>query len=71
MPTGRCIGGCAAKMSQSQPLEAQQPFEVDDEYSSTSDYASSFESDSTSLLTAAKEHIYENGRRYHGWREGI
>ncbi|KAL7274175.1 hypothetical protein RUND412_002935 [Rhizina undulata] len=34
------------------------------------DYSSGFESDLTSLISAAKHHVYENGRRYHGYKEG-
>ncbi|KAL7275609.1 hypothetical protein RUND412_001442 [Rhizina undulata] len=35
-----------------------------------SDYGSGFESDTTSLISSAKNHVYENGRRYHGYKEG-
>ncbi|KAL7273160.1 hypothetical protein RUND412_004005 [Rhizina undulata] len=35
-----------------------------------SDYASGLESDTTSLISAAKNHTFENGRRYHGYKEG-
>ncbi|KAL7268854.1 hypothetical protein RUND412_008505 [Rhizina undulata] len=38
--------------------------------SNHSDYASGLESDSTSLISAAKNYVYENGRRYHGYKEG-
>ncbi|KAL7268809.1 hypothetical protein RUND412_008557, partial [Rhizina undulata] len=35
------------------------------------DYISGAESDTTSLISAAKNHIFENGRRYHGYKEGL
>ncbi|KAL7267464.1 hypothetical protein RUND412_009951 [Rhizina undulata] len=35
-----------------------------------SDYSSGTESDTTSLISAAKNHTFENGRRYHGYKEG-
>ncbi|KAL7268821.1 hypothetical protein RUND412_008542 [Rhizina undulata] len=35
-----------------------------------SDYNSGFESDTTSLISAAKNHVYENGRRHHGYKQG-
>ncbi|KAL7266594.1 hypothetical protein RUND412_010855, partial [Rhizina undulata] len=35
-----------------------------------SEYSSALESDTTSLISAAKNHVYENGRRYHGYKEG-
>ncbi|KAL7275414.1 hypothetical protein RUND412_001642 [Rhizina undulata] len=35
-----------------------------------SDYASGFESDTASLLSATMNYTYENGRRYHGYKEG-
>ncbi|KAL7274541.1 hypothetical protein RUND412_002567 [Rhizina undulata] len=34
-----------------------------------SDYGSCFESDTTSLISAAKNYIFENGLRYHGYKE--
>ncbi|KAL7273538.1 hypothetical protein RUND412_003603 [Rhizina undulata] len=49
-------------------LEADSDFSGSDYESST--YASGFESDTTSLLTIAKNHTFENGRRYHGYKEG-
>lgn len=40
------------------------------ENSEFSDYESgNFGSDTTSLISAAKNHVFENGRRFHGWRE--
>ncbi|KAL7272175.1 hypothetical protein RUND412_005034 [Rhizina undulata] len=50
-------------------LEADPDFEGDSDYTS-SGYGSGLESDTTSLLTAAKNHVFENGRRYHGYKEG-
>ncbi|RPB12153.1 S-adenosyl-L-methionine-dependent methyltransferase [Morchella conica CCBAS932] len=31
---------------------------------------SGYDSDTTSLSSTVKGHVYENGRRYHGWHEG-
>ncbi|KAL7267333.1 hypothetical protein RUND412_010085 [Rhizina undulata] len=50
-------------------LEADPNFGTDTDYE-TSNYASGIDSDMTSLITAAKNHVYENGRRYHGYKEG-
>ncbi|KAL7269389.1 hypothetical protein RUND412_007956 [Rhizina undulata] len=52
-------------------LEADRDLSVDLEYDDC-DYESSFESDTTSLITAARNHTFENGRRYHGyeWEKG-
>ncbi|KAL7272619.1 hypothetical protein RUND412_004565 [Rhizina undulata] len=47
--------------------------EADPDYGSggsDSDYSSGLESDTTSLISAAKNHVFENGRRYHGYKEG-
>ncbi|KAL7269430.1 ATPase [Rhizina undulata] len=35
-----------------------------------SDYKSGLESDTTSLISAARNYTFENGRRYHGYKEG-
>ncbi|KAL7270549.1 hypothetical protein RUND412_006736 [Rhizina undulata] len=50
-------------------LEADPNFENESQFDG-SDYASGMESDTTSLITAARSHIFENGRRYHGYKEG-
>ncbi|KAL7266964.1 hypothetical protein RUND412_010469 [Rhizina undulata] len=43
--------------------------EADPDIDCYSDYYSGFESDTTSLISAAKNHVFENGRRYHGYKE--
>ncbi|KAL7269809.1 hypothetical protein RUND412_007507 [Rhizina undulata] len=48
-------------------LESDPDFDSDSNYS---DYTSGFESDSTSLKRSAKNYVYENGRRYNGYKEG-
>ncbi|KAL7276587.1 hypothetical protein RUND412_000429 [Rhizina undulata] len=50
-------------------IEVDPVFANDTDYD-PSDYASGFESDTTSLISAVKNHTYENGRRYHGYKEG-
>ncbi|KAL7272631.1 hypothetical protein RUND412_004557 [Rhizina undulata] len=50
-------------------LEADSDLSNDSEYE-TSSYGSGFESDTTSLISAARNHTFENGRRYHGYKEG-
>ncbi|KAL7273844.1 hypothetical protein RUND412_003280 [Rhizina undulata] len=50
-------------------LEYDPDFDGDGE-NDVSDYASGFESDTTSLLTVVKNHVFENGRRYHGYKKG-
>ncbi|KAL7275762.1 hypothetical protein RUND412_001289, partial [Rhizina undulata] len=50
-------------------LEIEADPDIDGE-SVYSDYCSGFERDTTSLSSAAKNHVYENGRRYHGYKEG-
>ncbi|KAL7274557.1 hypothetical protein RUND412_002525 [Rhizina undulata] len=50
--------------------------EVDPNYSDTdggfydSDYESTRSDDTISLLNSARYHVFENGRRYHGYKEG-
>ncbi|KAL7276562.1 hypothetical protein RUND412_000442 [Rhizina undulata] len=59
-------------MSSSNPvplIELDPAFDADLE-SDFSDYSSYLESDTTSLISAAKNHSFENGRRYHGYKEG-
>ncbi|KAL7267471.1 hypothetical protein RUND412_009941 [Rhizina undulata] len=50
-------------------LDADPNFNSTSDYE-TSNYGSSLESSTTSLITAAKNHGFENGRRYHGYKEG-
>ncbi|KAL7272632.1 NAD(+) salvage pathway protein [Rhizina undulata] len=50
-------------------LEADLDSNTGSEYE-TSTYGSGLESDTTSLLSAAKNHTFENGRRYHGYKDG-
>ncbi|KAL7272143.1 hypothetical protein RUND412_005061 [Rhizina undulata] len=45
--------------------------EADPDFNGDSDYGSSvYESDTTSLISAVKNHVFENGRRYHGYKPG-
>ncbi|KAL7274172.1 hypothetical protein RUND412_002932 [Rhizina undulata] len=48
-------------------IEADPDIDGDSVYA---DYSSGFESDTTSLISAAKSHVFENGRQYHGYKEG-
>ncbi|KAL7272144.1 hypothetical protein RUND412_005062 [Rhizina undulata] len=48
-------------------LEADPDFNGDD---SDDGYSSGFSSDTSSLITAARNYVFENGRRYHGYKEG-
>ncbi|KAL7271335.1 hypothetical protein RUND412_005919 [Rhizina undulata] len=57
----------AAKIP-SPALEADSNFEQDSEYSNFS-YATGPEGDTASLISAARNHVFENGRRYHGYKE--
>ncbi|KAL7267258.1 hypothetical protein RUND412_010162 [Rhizina undulata] len=50
-------------------LELDPKFGLDAE-GELSDRASGYDSDTTSLMSAAKNHTFENGRRYHGYKEG-
>ncbi|KAL7269818.1 hypothetical protein RUND412_007501 [Rhizina undulata] len=59
-------------MASKDPVEV---LELDPDFGSDSDYGlsaytSGLESDLTSLISAAKNHTFENGRRYHGYKEG-
>ncbi|KAL7274170.1 NAD(+) salvage pathway protein [Rhizina undulata] len=46
--------------------------DFDGDYDSAySDYCSGVESDTTSLISTAMNHVYENGRRYQGYKQGI
>ncbi|KAL7274174.1 hypothetical protein RUND412_002934 [Rhizina undulata] len=47
-------------------IEADPDIDGDSVYA---DYSSGFESDTTSLISAAKSHVFENGRQYHGYKE--
>ncbi|KAL7274171.1 hypothetical protein RUND412_002931 [Rhizina undulata] len=49
-------------------LDADPDFDRDSVYS---DYSSGLESDTTSLISSVKNHVFENGRRYQGYKEGI
>ena len=51
-----------------QPVLEADP-NINDDFEYASDYGSGRESDLTSLVTAAKNHVFENGRRYHGYKE--
>ncbi|KAL7270675.1 hypothetical protein RUND412_006612 [Rhizina undulata] len=52
-------------------LEEDPEFEGEDgSDNGSSAYGSGLSSDTTSLITAARNHVFENGRRYHGYKEG-
>ncbi|KAL7272621.1 hypothetical protein RUND412_004567 [Rhizina undulata] len=57
-----------SKSSSAEP-EGDTNFNVDSDYEA-SEYGSGLESDTTSLASIARNHVYENGRRYHGFKEG-
>ncbi|KAL7269872.1 hypothetical protein RUND412_007443 [Rhizina undulata] len=58
------------KTPSTQALEQGQ-LEVDPQGSDSEDaYYSGTETETTSLMTAARMHTFENGRRYHGYKEG-
>ncbi|KAL7267605.1 hypothetical protein RUND412_009805, partial [Rhizina undulata] len=50
-------------------LEVDPDIEGDSDIAN-SGYGSGFESDVTSLVSSAKKYVFENGRRYHGFKEG-
>lgn len=50
---------------------ASDVLEVDEAYDrQQDDGASSLYSDTTSVSSSVKDYVYENGRRYHAYREG-
>ncbi|KAL4889937.1 S-adenosyl-L-methionine-dependent methyltransferase, partial [Aspergillus ambiguus] len=62
--------------SSSTPVQPPPPMEVDDDYGTevdddpTSDYAEDFPSDTTSLNSMITSYRFENGRRYHAYKDG-
>ncbi|KAL5365383.1 S-adenosyl-L-methionine-dependent methyltransferase [Aspergillus floccosus] len=62
--------------SSSHAVPQPPPMEVDDDYAAevdddpTSDYAEDFPSDTTSLNSMITAYRFENGRRYHAYKEG-
>ncbi|KAL7274173.1 hypothetical protein RUND412_002933 [Rhizina undulata] len=57
------------------PINQIHTTEIEDDHdidgdSIDSDYYSGFDSETTSLNSVAKNHVYENGRRYHGYKQG-
>ncbi|KAG2411991.1 hypothetical protein HFD88_009547 [Aspergillus terreus] len=62
--------------SSSHPVPQPPPMEVDDDHATevdddpTSDYAEDFASDTTSLNSMITAYRFENGRRYHAYKEG-
>ncbi|KAL7273015.1 ATPase [Rhizina undulata] len=51
-------------------LEADPDLDTNSSETEASDYGSGCETDTTSLISAVRNYTFENGRRYHGYKEG-